>query len=1079
MHGTITANCTFKPPPRVTLTDTKREAWLRDLANPEIPLRRLSRTIPHGIRGKILLDHCLAKVIPTSRAVWLAKCVGANEIRAFKRKGAGGAFAVGGEAKWIKDWTANVEQFIEMIVNRCENAGWKAQMNYGLRLASHLASENLLDQDHYLNWVMSSVENSTLDSLFIWILMGQTHCEGLLQQRQHGRRLVQVLLEQLRKATELDESEFAGINRQLIDMIKSLILTSPACFISPQMWAKYEPLLRRSLDSTTESLCDSLNQISRRNKEIWGQASVPAATPKQRIIQLLDMVFDDVDIATLADTCRSLMPDTNSLVTTFLQWGSSVYRTGVARIYLSIRLLRGLPIDMGGLDTPITKFLANWEEHNGLSRPNLFRILAELFRSKHLNVGRYLQWLMARDGTNVASFPNQVSNLRSILLSKLGATVEEEQKTIYAVQTLIAEETPDFFPVPRASHDSEHREFDPRQLSIAVKSTVARWVRQNVASRFSPKHSESVGQQDVDSGRPTLLVMTLDQFKAIRRVLENLEDFAILADVLKMITESQDTSILACACDTVNFHLSIFAAIGALHDLFSSLLQQHKEISESTQGNQHFVDSLIDLGKRIPTAAEDVRHLKARMQMYRQRAAAVACSPISDHMTEALQSAEQTFFDDLDQVLVSGTSMDKQHLTQLFGKVVKRWEHSQGESELPEYLLPELLVRLRPFDPSTFEILMVSWFNGVLRSPMPYEIPKILPSFIFSGCIMLDTVLSTAQNALIDKTIADRHPRIAMDILELLDISSKQGQYLSTASKSYRLRMQYVRILRRSPTLVVPFILPTTEAYSAASAELRARAYALISSDGVQDIVKTLVVSDPQALQNLGFSTGATALLDKLICPVDPQQTQVEAQGVYLPQLLEMVNHYNMPLCRLRLKVLLSTETTSPDHAATTFCNIISSDARYISSDLWPELVSELPPGLGDYVRQILEREILSRISWSPDASIGYSTVLIDRMLAVVGAIGIKNGGHTSFPFISQIADKLSHALSSCRSVARTAHAPVNEYSSEGCYISKIMGFLMKAATVAFEVYKNTKLETHEYASSSGTQNPLMANGYN
>ena len=131
MHGTIAANCTFKPPPRVTLTDTKREAWLRDLANPEIPLRRLSRTIPHGIRGKILLDHCLAKVIPTSRAVWLAKCVGANEIRAFKRKGAGGAFAVGGETKWIKDWTANVEQFIEMIVSRCENAGWKAQMDYG------------------------------------------------------------------------------------------------------------------------------------------------------------------------------------------------------------------------------------------------------------------------------------------------------------------------------------------------------------------------------------------------------------------------------------------------------------------------------------------------------------------------------------------------------------------------------------------------------------------------------------------------------------------------------------------------------------------------------------------------------------------------------------------------------------------------------------------------------------------------------------------------------------------------------------------------------------------------------------
>ena len=130
-YGATTANCTFKPPPRVTLTEPKREAWLRDLADPDIPLRRLSRTIPHGIRGKGLLDHCLAKAIPTARALWLAKCVGANEIRAFKRKGAGGAFAVGGEAKWIKEWTANVEQFVEVVLSTCGVAGWRTRTDYG------------------------------------------------------------------------------------------------------------------------------------------------------------------------------------------------------------------------------------------------------------------------------------------------------------------------------------------------------------------------------------------------------------------------------------------------------------------------------------------------------------------------------------------------------------------------------------------------------------------------------------------------------------------------------------------------------------------------------------------------------------------------------------------------------------------------------------------------------------------------------------------------------------------------------------------------------------------------------------
>lgn len=129
-HGQITSSSTFKPPPRVTVTDTKREMWLKDLANPTISLRRLSRSIPHGIRGKVLLDQALSKNIPIGRAIWLAKCVGANELRSFRRKGVSGTFAMGGEAKWIRDFTACVEQFIESILGTCGEADFKTKINY-------------------------------------------------------------------------------------------------------------------------------------------------------------------------------------------------------------------------------------------------------------------------------------------------------------------------------------------------------------------------------------------------------------------------------------------------------------------------------------------------------------------------------------------------------------------------------------------------------------------------------------------------------------------------------------------------------------------------------------------------------------------------------------------------------------------------------------------------------------------------------------------------------------------------------------------------------------------------------------
>ena len=104
--------------------------WLRDLANSVIPLRRLSRTIPHGIRGKALLDQCLSKKVPPPRAVWLAKCVGTNEVRAFKRKGAGGAAVLGADAKWIEEWTQNVEQFLERLLLDCGTKDWRNKILY-------------------------------------------------------------------------------------------------------------------------------------------------------------------------------------------------------------------------------------------------------------------------------------------------------------------------------------------------------------------------------------------------------------------------------------------------------------------------------------------------------------------------------------------------------------------------------------------------------------------------------------------------------------------------------------------------------------------------------------------------------------------------------------------------------------------------------------------------------------------------------------------------------------------------------------------------------------------------------------
>lgn len=122
--GRLRAPNTFKPPPRLTLRDSTREGWLHDLANPTASLRRLSRMIPHGLTGKVLLEQCLNKKIPLPRALWLAKCVGINELRAHKRKGQAGTVT------WGRGWTSSVEQFLDSVIATMGQGNWKPRISY-------------------------------------------------------------------------------------------------------------------------------------------------------------------------------------------------------------------------------------------------------------------------------------------------------------------------------------------------------------------------------------------------------------------------------------------------------------------------------------------------------------------------------------------------------------------------------------------------------------------------------------------------------------------------------------------------------------------------------------------------------------------------------------------------------------------------------------------------------------------------------------------------------------------------------------------------------------------------------------
>jgi hypothetical protein len=71
---------TFKLPAKVTVHNSKRDAWIADLANSQIPLSKLANSsIPHPFKGHDLLEMLYSNKIPIDRAVWYVRVLGAHE----------------------------------------------------------------------------------------------------------------------------------------------------------------------------------------------------------------------------------------------------------------------------------------------------------------------------------------------------------------------------------------------------------------------------------------------------------------------------------------------------------------------------------------------------------------------------------------------------------------------------------------------------------------------------------------------------------------------------------------------------------------------------------------------------------------------------------------------------------------------------------------------------------------------------------------------------------------------------------------------------------------------------------------
>lgn len=156
----------FSIPPRVTLTALKKEAWLRDLASPEVPLLKISAKVPHGIRSKVLIDILVSRHVPMTKALWFTKCVLFGEWLSLRKKVQARSNSSKHdvpeqiEIHWLQEWTEQLSDYVYKYSKDMSNILYEKKkiymdkLSYLLQYCQRLYIEQLIDKVFFLSTII-------------------------------------------------------------------------------------------------------------------------------------------------------------------------------------------------------------------------------------------------------------------------------------------------------------------------------------------------------------------------------------------------------------------------------------------------------------------------------------------------------------------------------------------------------------------------------------------------------------------------------------------------------------------------------------------------------------------------------------------------------------------------------------------------------------------------------------------------------------------------------------------------------------------------------------------------------------
>jgi mediator of RNA polymerase II transcription subunit 12 len=692
------------------------------------------------------------------------------------------------------------------------------------------------------------------------------------------------------------------------------------------------------------------------------------------------------------------------LIRAVIAWSTSSHRPGCTKTYVAARICRFWAKNGFDLNSAILDFADSEQCSTGRNKPAFYHLISELARSEHFSTAKYIQWLISRGGiqdvTDVApagpcttrllaelpthNLSEGILNLHSTLLDRVEFSVDEEEEDMRNCMAFINNN----LPAMRSPQDSDMDLDDAvvvgdpvtliSKLSRSSKSEIGLWLRHKVmvhmrqTAKTQPEAWEAAAAKRVE--QPTI---TAADFDKVRFYLEWIEDYSMLADVLKICVSSNDAEVLASCADTINLHIDTLAAIGAVQSLFEILSTRLRILANGQDSlPRTLLASLADLASRIPSQRVAAQQWSQELALYDRRTAADACSPVSDHIA-ITQTSEVDFFDEMEKILASGNSMDQPTLGRLFERISHHLESTWEKSTLEQKNCGLLLTRLRPFDAEHFDILILAWLKKFLALPGRPSMMAALGPLVSFGCLSLTDISIMCKTVDIPGNALSKS-RISQELVHLLLSTPTSTMQAMGAEDSYRLRVRQANLYKDSPEQVVSSIRYGIEQARSQKATpgspILPDVFAIIRDHKSFEVLQRFALLQPDMViqslvipllktENSAAARVITSIVDELLFGNGDSKSDDSTEAI-----LKVANDLTLPFCQIKLETMFSGEDSTMagvDDAKTSRLQAFDSAIEAAVNSgrtAWASIVPLLEASVAQHLRRRSELQFLAMI---------------------------------------------------------------------------------------------------------------------